>query len=735
MKILNNLLELKGRFESKPNPKRPSNRNLPKNSKVELQDVIRLRDELEKIYNYWLSEKRIGGALISAHYKNIVAKSNRLSLLLNGNDSIVGARFNDELTKHIFTYFVTLSSLSESIEILKTCENIFSKLFDDDISYSDIEAIYNGNILLPPKKKTQFIKCILDCNYIESFDIDSNACDFKENSIVTIYKTAYSTKEVLKKFGVNIFDSNMLDENTVMLTKDNLQILKETAPFLISMQTHDLSELVITDIADESRGTTLLIDKPSNEPIIGVIDTMFDENVYFSQWVEFHKMISDDIEIVTKDYYHGTEVSSIIVDGPSFNPELDDHCGRFRVRHFGVATSSRFSSFTILKSIRTIISKNKDIKVWNLSLGSALEISPNFISPEAAELDKIQCENDCIFIVAGTNKTNSNKNIKIGAPADSLNSIVVNSVNLKGNPASYTRVGPVLSFFQKPDVAYYGGDSDRYIRVCSPLGENFVQGTSFAAPWISRKVAYLIHKLGFSREIAKALIIDSASKWNSVISKEKGYGVVPIDIKEIVETPNDEIKFVLKGNALEYETYNYNLPVPKVNNKHPFFAKATLCYFPRCSRNQGVDYTNTEVNLHFGRVHLNKDNKIELMSINTNKQDIDGEYIYEPDARKLFRKWDNIKHINEEINSKSKSRKAYEEGLWGIKINVKERLKSKMDGNIQFGMVITLKEMNGLNRIHDFIDNCRLKGWIVNKIEVNNLIDIYNVAEEEIKWD
>ena len=74
---------------------------------------------------------------------------------------------------------------------------------------------------------------------------------------------------------------------------------------------------------------------------------------------------------------------------------MDDGCGRFRVKHFGVATAGGFSSFTILKMIRDIIASNRDIKVWNLSLGSAMEIDPNFISPEAAELDKIQYENRC----------------------------------------------------------------------------------------------------------------------------------------------------------------------------------------------------------------------------------------------------------------------------------------------------------------------------------------------------
>ena len=34
----------------------------------------------------------------------------------------------------------------------------------------------------------------------------------------------------------------------------------------------------------------------------------------------------------------------------------------------------------------------------------------------------------------------------------------IHAVDFNGKPASYTRVGPVLSFFYKPDICYYGGD-------------------------------------------------------------------------------------------------------------------------------------------------------------------------------------------------------------------------------------------------------------------------------------
>lgn len=49
--------------------------------------------------------------------------------------------------------------------------------------------------------------------------------------------------------------------------------------------------------------------------------------------------------------------------------------------------------------------------------------------------------------------------------------------------------------------------------------------------------------------------------------------------------------------------------------------------------------------------------------------------------------------------------------------------------------VVTLKEMNGVNRIDDFIKLCMVRGWLVNQIDVQNQIDIYNKAEEEIEFE
>lgn len=747
---MNNILQLKGKFFHKKNLNNFGPVNLPKDTKVTKEHVGKLKKQLQNLEGFWRMDGTIGGALVSVHYKRIVPKSSRLQLLLgeknaHPNVSVRGAKFADGLNdqmepvkKHVFTYFVSLEALHRSIEFLEKCEGTLARFFNDEVTDKDTVRINGGIYNDAIMSKSTFLKVITDVCYVEDFALDRADEKIKEQSIVTIYRTGVKTSVLLERFGIDMINAKMIDETTLRLEPREIEILQNNASYLIAMHVRDFTEIILNDVGQSEQDSIISIPDPANEPFVGVIDTQFDENVYFHRWVSYKNCLSSDIPISSNDCFHGTAVSSIIVDGPSFNPKLQDNCGRFRVRHFGVATAGRFSSFAILKMIRDIVTKNRDIKVWNLSLGSALEIDPNFMSPEAAELDRIQCEYDVIFVVAGTNRGKRNMNsVRIGAPADSLNSLVVNAVDFQGNPASYTRRGPVLSFFYKPDICYYGGDIDEKIVVCEPLGLATVCGTSFATPWITRKMAYLIHVLGLSREVAKALIIDSAAGWNRKDTKDFtiGYGIVPIKIEDITHSEDDEIRFIMSGSIDEYETYTYNIPVPQDMGAYPFFAKATLAYFPGCDRNQGVDYTNTEMDLHFGRI-VEKDGKTTIKPIDNNKQADEGiQNIYEEDARKLYRKWDNIKHISESVKEGARPRKVYPGGVWGLSIKTKERLMQKAGRGLQFGIVVTLKEMKGINRIDEFVKLCMVRGWLVNRIDVQNQIDIYNKAEEEIEFE
>ena len=58
------------------------------------------------------------------------------------------------------------------------------------------------------------------------------------------------------------------------------------------------------------------------------------------------------------------------------------------------------------------------------------------------------------------------------------------------------------------------------------------------------------------------------------------------------------------------------------------------------------------------------------------------------------------------------------------KNNTAFRLDKKYGAGMQFGIVVTLKEISGVNRIDDFIKNCLLRGWLVN-----------NIAEEKINFN
>ena len=681
---MNNVLELKGnRFVQAP--KSASGGGPAMNSKVVVtsQKLNKLTSKLFQIKDFWIHENRpFNGILISVYYNKIVAKSNRIAGLFKGDQSnyaIVGAKFNSEKTKHIITYFLSIDDLDNSIDMLYKSDEVIYSVFKDGITKAifDNYVNYKINFQKYGLTKSLFKQIVADVSYIDDFEIEKATQQFKA-SIITLYDTGMDTKQLFHEIGIDILSSRILDNRTVFLDENQSKVLFEKAPYLVSMATENLSDLSPEDFIEDYQQEIAHIPSPSIEPTIGVIDTLFDTRVYFSEWVEYHDMVDKNIPKNPSDYRHGTAVSSIIVDGPKLNPWLNDGCGRFRVRHFGVAAGAQFSSFTIIKQIKCIIAENKDIKVWNISLGSNKEVNDNFISAEAAVLDQIQAENDVIFVVAGTNKPNENIE-KIGSPADSINSLVVNAVTKSGLSTKYTRKGLALSFFAKPDVSYYGGSEEKYIQVCEPLGAAFVAGTSFAAPWIARKLSYLIDVLGLNREVAKAMIIDSARGWNEAPTPEEvaiyGHGVVPIKIDDIVQTKDDEIKFVVTDTSEKWNTYNYHFPVPLKDDSYPYFARATMCYFPICDRSQGVDYTNTELNLHFGRI---KDNG-KLIEINDDKQNQEDSlgtaksFILEGEARERFRKWDNVKYISEKPKSRKIPKKSYKNKNGAIHVTVQLR--------------------------------------------------------------
>lgn len=753
---MNNLLEVKVRYNHGKRGDSPIFVNLRKDGETTVDRVQKLQENLRAIVRYYESiPKYLKGYLVDVHYNDIIAKSKRISELLRPsgkqtNDVVVGARFSNApegQENHIITYYVDEKTIKKTLEKLdETKRFLVEKLNGRAVSENfnetkekKLNLDYEGYT-----SKSAIRNMIVDCSVVESMSVPHVTVETqKESFLLTFFQTEYSLSEMLEELKIDRYryPYAFYGRDTISVNWALYQILQDKVPYMISMISADLSQITLGTVDKSKQKYKRDIPKPTNEPTIGVIDNLFDEEVYFSEWVENMDYLDEFETIGGREVSreHGTEVTSIIVDGPSLNPWLDDGCGRFKVRHFGVCVD-RISVPRLVNKIRKIVNDNPDIHVWNLSLGTDDEVSKNFISYDGSALDELQASKNIIFVISGTNDNRNKKEgmLRIGSPADSLNAVVVNSVKRNGLPASYTRKGTILSFFNKPDVSYYGGDYEKSerIRVCSSKDIEEVYGTSFASPWIARKLSFLIDVMGFSREVAKALLIDSAAGWEFKTSTYKiqnqiGYGIVPIKISDILESDNREIRFVLYGTASSYITSNYSIPVPRdSDNKYPFIARATLCYFPQCSRVQGVDYTSRELSLRFGRVN----GKGEIDDINENIQDEAGHAVDERKSRKEFRKWENTKFISK-ILKKNRALNSYDERLWGISIVSKERLTTFMNSNLNFGVVITLREINGVNRIQDFIMACTLRGWIVNEVKLENRLTLYNKNQGEITFD
>lgn len=763
---MNSLIHLKGRINYLDSKAKPANPQFRKGECVTLAELKMHERELEYFLDMPHITEQLGGVLVSVHYKRVIPKSRRLSYYfsngnMDANDAVVGAKFglNDAGNKfHIITYFIGIETIREAINKVKSVIDFMNYMHLEKADEQFLKILYAPNERKKKQErgaehnasekekqtyylkwlkdhgqsKTALGKMLVETSEIHTFKLPTYEVHEKGNAVVTIYKTKKNTIELMNQLGITISQDRIVNDTTMLLYPDEILKLRADAPYLIAMAVSDFCQYHFEDTHLQYGGRT--IPSPRGEPVIGVIDAPFDMNAYCAEWVEYHQVFPDDISVEAQALDHGTEVSSLIVDGESFNPSLADGCGRFRVRHFGVIAGKRGQSFSLLKSIREIVEGNPDIKVWNLSLGSQYPIHENYISPVAALLDQLQYMYDIIFVIAGTNDPLETRKMPMGDPADSINSMVVNSVRKNGLPASYTRVGPVLSFFRKPDISYYGGDRGEWLGGCTGFGKKNICGTSFAAPLITRKMAYMIYNLHLPREVAKALLLDTASGWESVKNFEEiGFGVPPIHIQDIVKCKDDEIRFFFYERAKKYQSVVYNIPVPKDGdtNKYPYIAKATLCYMPLCDRSQGVDYTNTELDIHFGRVGDDR----RIKTINDNRQTESGDYTKEEDARNLYRKWDNVKHIVESYNPRKKSKKAYEGKMWGLDIKLKERLSRRYHDGLRYGVVITLKALDGKNRCNEFMSLCASEGWLVVPVDVEQQIQVQQLSEENVRWD
>ena len=144
--------------------------------------------------------------------------------------------------------------------------------------------IYYGSI-----KKDKIRNIIIDCSVVDSFSVPHiTEVPVQDSFLITFYKTELSTENLLEKLKIDDmkYRYSFYGKDTISATKELYEFLNDKVPYLISMISPDLSKLVLDDIKDTSVKEQIQIPDPVNEPVIGVIDTLFAEQVYFHNWVE-----------------------------------------------------------------------------------------------------------------------------------------------------------------------------------------------------------------------------------------------------------------------------------------------------------------------------------------------------------------------------------------------------------------------------------------------------------------
>ena len=752
----NDLLKLIGNFSEDRFHPGGNEKRLRHNRPFPVSHIASVLNDLSVILTDYEKNSYLDACLVPVTYFDITPKSRRIGEFFHykgckADKCVVGARFvGDDVhnARHLITYYVPKEAVGYTIACLEKNLRFFHEQSIKEVTPDFLKQIISQTLKCPSLgiSPSRFAQLLIDLSNV--YCIKKIPIEFVEpsdaNVLVTLFKTDVDMPSLLRKLKTpNAFAfSEIVDSVTAVVPRNVYQEIIEDYPDIVSMNVNDRQDLHLELEHDDSieRVTPKeALGYPNGEPIIGVIDTVFQKGNYFDEWVIENRVILpkglEEIKITERDSFHGLAIDSLIIDGPKWNPDLDDHCGHFRVVHYGVALHDSMSASHIGKAIRKAVSDHPEIHVWNLSLGSRSECPRNFISPIAAVIDEIEAANPTVvFIIASTNDEHESGR-RIGSPADSINSVVVTSCDKKRNKTSYDRRGPVLSFFVKPDVACFGGNENERMNVVSKDIVHHVQGTSFAAPWIARKMAFMIDTLGLSREIAKALLIDSTMPFShDPIKKETdflGYGIVPTAIESVICPEKDETKFFIEGETLNYYTATYRLPIPLENEKHPFRVKACFCYFPHCERNQGVDYTCSELNLQFGRANGDGSG---ISPVNGDLQNDDVSFISEGDARREWRKWDNVKFVAQKLQAKRiPIRAKNENGYWGIKITSKSRNGENSKGH-KFGLVITLKNIYGRNSTEAFEQLCIRNMWLVQHINIEERVELMAVANQDITF-
>ena len=696
--------------------------------KNDLSNLYKLKKDLELI-NDNFSDKYSTREVILLHNDDLPPKSNRCFediLLMDKNIKYSTSRFknfkNENIKLEILLNF-SKQSVSNSIvfinKVIGLCELILE-------NKEDILIITNTKNYMP--------SWLL--NFLEKNRISKTKISKFIFNIQNYYEKLFMKTSSIKLIGDFFVSFSSLKTKNEFINNNNAIIIEDVDDKKILIKSNN-DTIDTTNIISYSKNFKIInfeniasqgVDLPKlplpNEknPTIGVLDSSIPIDSPFRNYIK-----TTNYTNTNNILHHGEAVSSIIYAGDKLN-DFDDSCGPFNVHLFEIF-EEKITYSTLLKRIRMAIESNQNIKIWNLSINSTLEeaFEDGKITELAAEIDKIQTDYNVLIVQSAGNQKENFKSIM--SPSDAIKSLVVNSVKGLNNqrPTNYSLNGDFKYYTKKPDVAFFGGDNENQIKALKNGKIIKCFGTSFATPFVTRKVAHLIYYENYSILEAKALIIHSSfvNSFNNKNNKN-GWGVVPNNIYEVLNSKNDQIRFIFNEQIKDTKSIFLELKIPQ-KKKQEFSVLLTILSSEKLDEKYGCEYVRSAVNVNMGP--LDENNK--FISHKKLKPHIFANKGGEPilKEKKLitdYNKWKLTNCLKDVIKRDKKGIKKY-----GITAKIDKRMSEIKNNNIFHNLIciVTLIHNEGIDKYDEFIKN-NIKNIVQTNINVEGEIDIKKFFEK-----
>ncbi len=340
---------------------------------------------------------------------------------------------------------------------------------------------------------------------------------------------------------------------------------------------------------------------------------------------------------------HGSFVGGLIANARALNggnPRFPS-CQSRIVDIVALDSTGMISEFDLVTVIDRAVRENRDVKVWNLSLGDSESCKDRKFSLLACKLDSIAKKFKVLFVIAAGNyetvplrqwpPDDLGEADRICAPADSIRGLTVGSIAHISNPSTcvdvdepsaFSRRGPAPHFHIKPELSHYGGNCDANgdclqcgvvsVDGAGALAESI--GTSFATPSIATIASNIFRELAPEGDVSPAFVkglmahsaFQRSGKPDARSIRYRGLGS-PGDLGEILNCTQSEATIIFHAELTDrYFFEKHDFPMPRCLNVAGKGLQAevfmTLAYDPPTDARYGIEYCRTNITASLGTV-------------------------------------------------------------------------------------------------------------------------------------